>query len=129
VNPDVVAALIAGGAFIVTCVVNAAILGFFLGGMKSDMRMMSDRLARIEGMFTLVPRGGVKNEIGQSLSVGVDRMGDVVSAMGISADLLQGRSIHSKRLYLEARGLRSRLDRAPVFYRCVLCLAFLPYGV
>lgn len=35
---------------------SAVVIGMFFGGLKAEMRIMSDRLAKIEGMFTLVPR-------------------------------------------------------------------------
>lgn len=56
-STETISIIIAVVGFFFTCLGNAIVLGIFLGGMKADMRIMSDRLAKIEGMFTLVPRG------------------------------------------------------------------------
>lgn len=61
--------IIALATFLVTTLVNAFVFGMFLGGMRTEMRLMSDRLAKIEGVFTLVPRG--MKDVGTSLSMGV----------------------------------------------------------
>jgi hypothetical protein len=54
--------IIALATFLVTTLVNAFVFGMFLGGMRTEMRLMSDRLAKIEGVFTLVPRGMDKQQ-------------------------------------------------------------------
>lgn len=41
--------------FFITSVVNAVLVGFFMGGLRAEVRLMADRLAKIEGVFTLVP--------------------------------------------------------------------------
>lgn len=50
--------LIGASTFFLTTLANAFVLGMFLGGIKAEVRMMSDRLAKLEGVFTLVPRMG-----------------------------------------------------------------------
>ena len=55
-SPDTISVIIAAIGFFCTCLGNAIVLGIFLGGMKGKMDIMADRLAKIEGMFTLVPR-------------------------------------------------------------------------
>jgi hypothetical protein len=57
VNSTTVELIIALATFLITTLVNAFVFGMFLGGMRTEMRLMSDRLAKIEGVFTLVPRG------------------------------------------------------------------------
>ena len=54
--------------FFLTCLCNAGILGFFLGGLRAEVRLMADRLAKIEGAFTMIPRG---NRV-ENLSVDLD---------------------------------------------------------
>lgn len=44
------------GTIFLSCIGSAVIIGIFVGGLKTEMRITSDRLAKIEGMFTLVPR-------------------------------------------------------------------------
>jgi hypothetical protein len=41
--------------FFITSLTNAVIIGIFVGGVKSDLRNLSERFARIEGAFQLVP--------------------------------------------------------------------------
>lgn len=48
--------VIGGVTFFVTAIVNAVIIGMFVGGIRAEVRTISDRLARLEGVFTLVPR-------------------------------------------------------------------------
>lgn len=56
-NSQVAIELIIGSATVfLSCMGSAVIIGMFVGGLKAEMRIMSDRLAKIEGMFTLVPR-------------------------------------------------------------------------
>lgn len=55
-NQTSVELLIGAVTFFVTSLANAAMLGFFLGGLRSEVRLMSDRMAKIEGAFTMVPR-------------------------------------------------------------------------
>lgn len=50
--------LIGASTFFLTTLANVFVLGMFLGGIKAEVRIMSDRLAKIEGVFTLVPRTG-----------------------------------------------------------------------
>jgi hypothetical protein len=49
--------IIAVSTFFFTTLANAFVLGMFLGGIRAEVRLMSDRLAKLEGVFTLVPRG------------------------------------------------------------------------
>jgi hypothetical protein len=42
--------------FFVTCIGNAVVLGFFLGGVKADITALRREVAEIKGAFTLVPR-------------------------------------------------------------------------
>jgi hypothetical protein len=65
-SPEVISVIISCAGFFLTCLGNAIIIGMFLGGMKAEMRVTSDRLAKIEGMFTLVPRS-VEN-VGKTIS-------------------------------------------------------------
>lgn len=54
---DAATTLLVGAATILLSVLGSAIvIGIFLGSLKSDMRGMNDRLAKIEGMFTLTLR-------------------------------------------------------------------------
>lgn len=66
-NQTAVELLIGMITFFVTSLANVFVLGMFLGGIKVEMRLMADRLAKIEGAFTMVPRG-LKN-VGEDLSV------------------------------------------------------------
>ena len=55
-NPNTLLALqtiIAGGGVLVSVVVSAFMSGSRWGRVETDMRVMADRLAKIEGMFTL----------------------------------------------------------------------------
>lgn len=47
--------IIGAATFFLTSIANALVLGIWLGGLKAEVRMMADRLAKIEGVFTLVP--------------------------------------------------------------------------
>jgi hypothetical protein len=75
-NSDVIAAIIGVATFFLTCLGNAIILGFFLGGLRAEVRMVGDRLAKIEGMFTLVPRR--VDSDGKTLSVGMVFVGNSI---------------------------------------------------
>lgn len=44
------------GTVFLSCVGSAVVIGMFFGGLKAEIRIMADRLAKIEGVFTLVPR-------------------------------------------------------------------------
>lgn len=44
------------GTVFLSCIGSAVVIGMFFGGLKAEVRIMADRLAKIEGMFTLVPR-------------------------------------------------------------------------
>lgn len=44
------------GTIFLSVIGSALIIGMFVGGLKAEMRITSDRLAKIEGLFTLVPR-------------------------------------------------------------------------
>ena len=54
----VIQTVIAGGGVIASVVVSAFVSGTRWGRVEQDMRGMSDRLARIEGMFTLKLKDG-----------------------------------------------------------------------
>lgn len=84
-SPEAIAAIIGVATFILTLLGNAIIIGMFLGGMKAEMRVTSDRLAKIEGMFTLVPRS-VKDDMGKVLSLRLVRLGRTVPYLRIHAD-------------------------------------------
>lgn len=75
-NSETIAALIGVATFVLTLLGNAIVLGMFLGGMRAEMRVTSDRLAKIEGMFTLVPRS--QDSVGKTLSLGMVRMGHLL---------------------------------------------------
>lgn len=48
--------LIIGAVTVVISTVSTAfICGMFMGGLRAKIEVMADRLAKIEGMFTLVP--------------------------------------------------------------------------
>jgi hypothetical protein len=51
-----IAAGIGAVTVFLSAVSTAVIVGMFMGGLRAEVRLMSDRLAKIEGMFTLVPR-------------------------------------------------------------------------
>lgn len=56
-HSDIWVPLVIGGITIfMSSVSTAIIVGMFVGGLRSEVRLMSDRLAKIEGLFTLVPR-------------------------------------------------------------------------
>ena len=67
----------------------------FLGGMKAEMRVTSDRLAKIEGMFTLVPRRQ-SNEVDQPLSLRLVYLVGMVPGLGIPANYQTSSSVHSE---------------------------------
>jgi hypothetical protein len=94
VSAEAISAIIGVATFFLTCLGNALILGLFLGGIKAEMRLNSDRLAKIEGMFTLVPRRG-DNQDGQVLPLGMVCLGSVVSSLGIPPDLHAQRQVHA----------------------------------
>ena len=75
--------LIGIGTFFFTTLANAFVLGMFLGGLRTEMRLTSDRLAKIEGVFTLVPRRG--DDVGKILSLGMVRANCLVYSLGILA--------------------------------------------
>lgn len=54
-NQTTIEMIIGVATFFLTSIVNAVVIGMFLGGLKTEVRLMSDRLAKIEGVFTLVP--------------------------------------------------------------------------
>jgi hypothetical protein len=57
VSAAVITPLIIGAITIfMSSISTAIIVGMFVGGLRSEVRLMSDRLAKIEGLFTLVPR-------------------------------------------------------------------------
>jgi hypothetical protein len=85
-SSDAIATIIGVVTFFLTCLGNALILGIFLGGIKAEMRVTSDRLAKIEGMFTLVPRGDHKN-VGAALSLGLVHLDRFVCSLGIHSYL------------------------------------------
>jgi hypothetical protein len=96
VTPDVISAIIGVVTFFLTCLGNAIILGIFLGGMRAEMRVNSDRLAKIEGMFTLVPRQIDQKNVGESLSSGLVDLGAVVPIVGIPTHLRAQNPIHAQ---------------------------------
>ena len=53
--------VIAAGGVIASITVSAFISGTRWGAIQQDMRSMSDRMAKIEGMFTLKLRDGAKD--------------------------------------------------------------------
>ena len=56
-NAQVAVELIIGCVtFFFTSIVNAVIIGIFVGGVKGDIKNISERLARIEGAFQVVPK-------------------------------------------------------------------------
>jgi len=62
VTGSVTAELIIGGVTIVVSVITSAFIsGMHWGEIRADVKMMSDRLAKIEGMFTLRLRDNNKN--------------------------------------------------------------------
>lgn len=57
VNAQVGVELAIGCATVfLSCVGSAVVIGAFFGSLKSEVRIMADRLAKIEGLFTMVPR-------------------------------------------------------------------------
>lgn len=46
--------------FFVTAIVNACALGFFLGGIRSDIAALRREVARLEGAFTIVPNNNLQ---------------------------------------------------------------------
>lgn len=54
--------LIAAGSVVASVTVSAFISGTRWGAMQGDLRQMADRLAKIEGMFTLRLRDGQDGE-------------------------------------------------------------------
>lgn len=54
--------VIAAGGVVASVTTSAFISGTRWGAMQSDMRVMADRLAKIEGMFTLRLRDGEGGE-------------------------------------------------------------------
>jgi hypothetical protein len=95
VSPETIAVIISCAGFFFTCLGNAIILGFYLGGMKSDMRIMGDRLAKIEGMFTLVPRRENK-DVGEALSLGLVSVGRAIFPFRASSASDEKGSVHPK---------------------------------
>lgn len=93
-NPDAIAAVIGVATFFLTCLGNALILGFYLGGIRAEMRVNSDRLAKIEGMFTLVPRS-VKDDMGKALPVRMVCMGRTIPTVRARADFHAKDSVHA----------------------------------
>src|SRR6185312_9468497 len=59
-SPLSVQILISAVGVVLSMVASAFISGTRWGRIESDMRSMTDRLARIEGMFTLVPRDALE---------------------------------------------------------------------
>lgn len=47
--------IVACVTFFMTVTVNAVIVGVFMGGIRGDVKAIRDRLARLEGAFTIVP--------------------------------------------------------------------------
>jgi hypothetical protein len=94
-SPETISVLISVVGFFFTCLGNAIILGIFLGGMKADMRIMGDRLAKIEGMFTLVPRREQK-DVDQVLSIRLVFLDWVVPSLGIPAYIQSQDSVHTQ---------------------------------
>lgn len=94
-TPETISVITAVAGFFFTCLGNALILGLFLGGMKGDMGAVKERLARIEGMFTLVPRRDA-NEVANPVPVGMVRLDSLVSALGISPDNPTTGPIHTQ---------------------------------
>lgn len=100
-SQESISIIIAVVGFFFTCLGNAIILGMFLGGFKGDMANIKERLAKIEGMFTLVPRRA-RNDVGEILSLGVDSMDWLVPDLGILADYRPQNKIYVQRLRLGA---------------------------
>jgi hypothetical protein len=64
VNAQVAVELIIGCiTFFLTSIVNAVIIGIFVGGVKGDIKNISERLARIEGAFQMVPISQQRKEV------------------------------------------------------------------
>ena len=126
-TPEVISVVIAIAGFFFTCLGNAIILGMFLGGMKAEMRVTSDRLAKIEGMFTLVPRS-VEN-VGKAIPLCMVYLVGVVRSFRRNPYRVQKGTVHPKRVHLASRGVQSRLDRASLFHCSSLCLAVLSSSV
>lgn len=61
-NQTTVDVIIGAITFFVTAIVNALALGFFLGGIRSDVAALRREVAKIEGAFTLVPTQPPSNE-------------------------------------------------------------------
>jgi hypothetical protein len=55
-TPVEVEVMISGITVFLSVVSTAFICGAFMGGLRAEVRLMNDRLAKIEGVFTLVPR-------------------------------------------------------------------------
>lgn len=56
VSDVVLAAIISGASFFASVGASMFIAGQRWGEVRSEMRYMNDRLAKIEGMFTLTPK-------------------------------------------------------------------------
>lgn len=95
-----VTVIIAVCTFFLTCLVNAFVIGMFMGGMRTEMRLMADRLAKIEGMFTLVPRRGETGEVAKSLSLGLVYLDRLVPYLGILASFQACTALHPIRVHL-----------------------------
>ena len=52
-NSATISALIAAAGFVLSISASAFISGAHWGELRGDVKLMSDRLAKIEGMFTL----------------------------------------------------------------------------
>lgn len=60
-NQTTVDLIVGAATFFLTSLVNAGILGFFLGGVKTDIMALRREVAEIKGAFTLVPRKDSSN--------------------------------------------------------------------
>jgi hypothetical protein len=63
VSPITIELLIAGATFVLSVSVSMFITGAKWGEMRGDIRSIADRLAKIEGMFTLTLRQRDRDEL------------------------------------------------------------------
>jgi hypothetical protein len=85
--------LIGAVTLFLTCTINALVFGIMLGGMRAEFRQMADRLAKIEGMFTMVPRS--PNEVAKPLSVGLVFAARAVRYLGIYPYHTENATVHA----------------------------------
>jgi hypothetical protein len=109
--------------FFATSMGNAVILGFFLGGVKSDIAALRREVSEIKGAFTLVPRS---SNVDKTLSLVLVRSTHSISNLRIRSHNHGENPIYTERLYLASRTDKSSMDRATIFHRGSLYLPRTP---